>query len=283
MQLSKRTFFRCFRMAMRAAGHHNYSDFGGHAFRVGGVVAMQEAGASAAEVMAQGRWRSDTWRIYCRRGKARSMKWCRAILRVKGDGVAVPAPPTPAAAPRGAAPRPPRGGPRETGRTRDIVPIALSMPRRAVASTTLCGSGSPASHGGATTARAAPHMTSGSSPPSARPPLAPRSQRGAHLLAACQPEMVLTWSGKPSKTEYITDRLRRIDGLKIAAVSGRGTPFRVLDRHGKPVRYRRADLRYDLASGLLSCGWPIPAHTAAPGPNPVGAGLASLHSARGGQ
>ena len=33
---------------------------------------MQDAGASAVEVMAQGRWRSDTWRVYSRRSKQSS-------------------------------------------------------------------------------------------------------------------------------------------------------------------------------------------------------------------
>ena len=66
---------------MRAAGHDDFRRFGLHCFRVGGVVAMQEAGASMPEVMAQGRWKSDVVRIYCRRGKERSMRWGQRIMR----------------------------------------------------------------------------------------------------------------------------------------------------------------------------------------------------------
>ena len=61
----------------------DYAKYGAHAFRVGGVVAMQDAGASAVEVMAQGRWRSDAWRVYSRRSKRSSMTWASAIMAVK--------------------------------------------------------------------------------------------------------------------------------------------------------------------------------------------------------
>ena len=44
-----------------------YAGYGKHAFRIGGMNAMQDAGATAPEIMALGRWASDAWRLYARR------------------------------------------------------------------------------------------------------------------------------------------------------------------------------------------------------------------------
>ena len=57
-----------------------YKDFGISCFRIGGMMAMQLQGASEVEVMAQGRWVSDVWRVYSRRDKDSSAKWAGAIL-----------------------------------------------------------------------------------------------------------------------------------------------------------------------------------------------------------
>ena len=43
-------------------------------------MAMQLQGVSEVEVMAQGRWVSDVWRVYSRRDKDSSAKWAGAIL-----------------------------------------------------------------------------------------------------------------------------------------------------------------------------------------------------------
>jgi len=67
---------------VRACSHAgiDHSLFGIHCFRVGGMVAMQDGGASLPAVMAQGRWRSDAWTVYCRRRPATAMLWASAIM-----------------------------------------------------------------------------------------------------------------------------------------------------------------------------------------------------------
>ena len=90
LQMSKQSFSKWFAAAMTAGGHADHAKFGAHCFRVGGVVAMQEAGASVSEVMAQGRWKSDVWKLYCRRGKRRSMHWGKSILRLPRCSVKFP-------------------------------------------------------------------------------------------------------------------------------------------------------------------------------------------------
>ena len=133
IQLSRSSFWRSFGTVMRAAGHADFRKFGLHCFRVGGVVAMQEAGASMPEVMAQGRWKSDVVRVYCRRGKDRSMRWGQRIMRRSpakarqaGRAASAPrtrvqaparvrAPSVPAAVPRVGSPFPAVRSPRSLG------------------------------------------------------------------------------------------------------------------------------------------------------------------------
>ena len=55
--------------------------WGKHAFRVGGLNALQDAGASSVEILALGRWNSDAWRVYSRRHRAAMVKWTAAVLQ----------------------------------------------------------------------------------------------------------------------------------------------------------------------------------------------------------
>jgi hypothetical protein len=61
---------------------------GTHAFRVGGMDALQDAGASdgVSDIMALGHWRSDVWVLYSRRNKPRLREWSRQILHVRQPG-----------------------------------------------------------------------------------------------------------------------------------------------------------------------------------------------------
>ena len=54
--------------------------WGKHAFRVG-LNALQDAGASAVEILALGRWTSDAWRVYSRRHRAAMVRWTATVLR----------------------------------------------------------------------------------------------------------------------------------------------------------------------------------------------------------
>ena len=78
-QLSVSAFKSWFVRACSHAGI-DHSLFGIHCFRVGGMVAMQDGGASLPAVLAQGRWRSDAWTVYCRRRPATAMLWASAIM-----------------------------------------------------------------------------------------------------------------------------------------------------------------------------------------------------------
>jgi hypothetical protein len=51
-----------------------YSQFGTHAFRVGGMNALQDAGVGGPEIMAMGRWASDCFTHYSRRQRLQLMK-----------------------------------------------------------------------------------------------------------------------------------------------------------------------------------------------------------------
>jgi hypothetical protein len=57
-----------------------YSQWGTHAFRVGGMNELQGAGAGVAEIMAIGHWRSDAWLLHSRRNRPRLMQWSRRII-----------------------------------------------------------------------------------------------------------------------------------------------------------------------------------------------------------
>jgi hypothetical protein len=62
-QITRAEFIRDFKMVCRAADLQ-YPQWGTHAFRVGGMNALQDAGASVPEIMALGHWRSDAWMTY---------------------------------------------------------------------------------------------------------------------------------------------------------------------------------------------------------------------------
>jgi hypothetical protein len=81
-QLSVSAFKSWFVRACSHAGI-DHSLYGIHCFRVGGMVAMQDGGASLPAVLAQGRWRSDAWTVYCRRRPATAMLWASAIMTAR--------------------------------------------------------------------------------------------------------------------------------------------------------------------------------------------------------
>jgi hypothetical protein len=84
-QMTRSMFLHDFKIVCRAAKAHTgtelwYSQWGTHAFRVGGMNALQDAGASVAQIMALGHWKSDAWLLYSRRNRPQLMYWSRQIL-----------------------------------------------------------------------------------------------------------------------------------------------------------------------------------------------------------
>ena len=84
-QIRRTEFIRDFKWICREAGLQ-YSKWGTHAFRVGGMNALQDAGASVPEIMALGHWRSDAWLLYSRRNRPRLQEWSKQILRLRQPG-----------------------------------------------------------------------------------------------------------------------------------------------------------------------------------------------------
>jgi len=84
-QIKRNEFVNDFRKVCRLADMQ-YSMWGTHAFRVGGMNALQDAGASVSEIMALGHWRSDAWMLYSCRNKPRLRAWSRQILHVRQKG-----------------------------------------------------------------------------------------------------------------------------------------------------------------------------------------------------
>jgi hypothetical protein len=84
-QIRRNEFISDFRRVCRLAGLQ-YSQWGTHAFRVGGMNALQDAGASVTEIMALGHWRSDAWLMYSRRNKPQLREWSKQILHVRQLG-----------------------------------------------------------------------------------------------------------------------------------------------------------------------------------------------------
>ena len=83
--IKRNEFVRDFRWVCRLA-KLQYNQWGTHAFRVGGMNALQDAGASVAEIMALGHWRSDAWLLYSRRNRPRLQEWSKQILHVRHSG-----------------------------------------------------------------------------------------------------------------------------------------------------------------------------------------------------
>ena len=50
-----------------------------HSGRIGGATMLWEAGYSDAQIMELGRWKSDSWKIYCRTSKRKFTKATRTI------------------------------------------------------------------------------------------------------------------------------------------------------------------------------------------------------------
>ena len=48
--------------------------YGTHSGRIGGATMLWEGGASDAEIMQLGRWKSDCWKIYCHQVKSKCLK-----------------------------------------------------------------------------------------------------------------------------------------------------------------------------------------------------------------
>jgi hypothetical protein len=84
-QMTRAMFLHDFKLVCREAGLR-YSQWGTHAFRVGGMNELQDAGAGVAEIMAIGHWRSDAWLLYSRRNRAKLMNWSGQILCPKSTG-----------------------------------------------------------------------------------------------------------------------------------------------------------------------------------------------------
>jgi hypothetical protein len=84
-QIRRHEFIRDFKMVCRTASMR-YERWGTHAFRVDGMHAMQDAGASVPEIMALGHWRSDTWLLYSRRNRPRLQAWAKQILHERQPG-----------------------------------------------------------------------------------------------------------------------------------------------------------------------------------------------------
>jgi hypothetical protein len=50
-----------------------------HSGRIGGATMLWEGGASDAEIMEYGRWKSDSWKVYCRQVKSKCIKLSRLL------------------------------------------------------------------------------------------------------------------------------------------------------------------------------------------------------------
>ena len=48
-----------------------YSQYGIHCFRVGGMNRLMDLGATAPQICAMGRWQGDCWQLYARRERSR--------------------------------------------------------------------------------------------------------------------------------------------------------------------------------------------------------------------
>jgi hypothetical protein len=69
-RLTKAVFMTAFHKLCRKAGIQ-YSAYGTHCFRVGGVNRLMDLGATAPQICALGRWQSDCWQLYARRERVR--------------------------------------------------------------------------------------------------------------------------------------------------------------------------------------------------------------------
>jgi hypothetical protein len=51
-----------------------------HSLRIGGTVALQEAGASEVAIQLAGRWRSESWKAYIRFSRNFVLGWSRKMI-----------------------------------------------------------------------------------------------------------------------------------------------------------------------------------------------------------
>ena len=84
-QVTHAQFMSDFKTACRAADVR-YEGFGKHAFRIGGMNALQDAGATVPEIMALGRWTSDAWRLYARREQRNLLVLTARVLLAPRQG-----------------------------------------------------------------------------------------------------------------------------------------------------------------------------------------------------
>ena len=73
-------YLRSFKKACRAA-NIQYSGYGKHCYRVGGLNALQDAGCTMPQLMAMGHWKSDAWMAYSRRQHLSLMHFNNLMLR----------------------------------------------------------------------------------------------------------------------------------------------------------------------------------------------------------
>ena len=69
-RLTKSVFTRVFHELCRKADIQ-YSQYGIHCFRVGGMNRLMDLGATAPQICAMGRWQGDCWQLYARRERSR--------------------------------------------------------------------------------------------------------------------------------------------------------------------------------------------------------------------
>eukprot|EP00944_MAST-04C_sp_MAST-4C-sp1_P002839 g2839.t1 len=81
------------KLALRTIGIRS-ERYGTHSGRIGGATMLWEGGASDAEIKELGRWKSDSWKIYCRQVKRKCLRLSKMLNRSKltpgslvGDGL----------------------------------------------------------------------------------------------------------------------------------------------------------------------------------------------------
>ena len=70
------------KLALRAIGIRS-ERYGTHSGRIGGATMLWEGGASDAEIMELGRWKSDSWKIYCRQVRTKCLRLSKLLNNSK--------------------------------------------------------------------------------------------------------------------------------------------------------------------------------------------------------
>ena len=77
-RLSRDTYSEKLKLCLRSIGI-NASKYDTHSGRIGGATMLWELGYSEAQIMKLGRWKSDSWKVYCRVNKGDFTKATRSI------------------------------------------------------------------------------------------------------------------------------------------------------------------------------------------------------------